>query len=151
MLLWDCYSQILWPRRHLPKLADGLCRNSDIRICLDPHVIWQPTKSYVERCNAFRLISHRCLPFFIGDHHEPASDIDTAVVDGLKAIDPTRPIREADIEAPPPDVRFTPKAAITECGLECPLCVGFRRTAPRNMVSSTDQVPNLGNGPRPRI
>jgi hypothetical protein len=26
------------------------------------------------------------------------SDIDTAVVDGLKALDPKRPIREADIE-----------------------------------------------------
>ena len=29
--------------------------------------------------------------------HEPASDIDTAVVDSLKALDPKRPIREADI------------------------------------------------------
>jgi hypothetical protein len=33
------------------------------------------------------------------EKHEPASDIDTAVVDGLKALDPNRPIREADIEA----------------------------------------------------
>src|SRR5882672_3585262 len=29
--------------------------------------------------------------------HEPASDVDTAVVDSLKALDPKRPIREADI------------------------------------------------------
>ena len=29
--------------------------------------------------------------------HEPASDIDTAAVDSLKALDPNRPIREADI------------------------------------------------------
>jgi hypothetical protein len=29
---------------------------------------------------------------------EAASDIDTAVVDSLKALDPDRPIREADIE-----------------------------------------------------
>ena len=28
---------------------------------------------------------------------EPASDIDTALVDSLKALDPNRPIREADI------------------------------------------------------
>ena len=34
------------------------------------------------------------------------SDIDTAVVDSLKALDPRRPIREADIAAQPPDVRF---------------------------------------------
>jgi hypothetical protein len=32
-----------------------------------------------------------------GEKHEPASDIDTAVVDSLKALDPNRPIREADI------------------------------------------------------
>ena len=31
------------------------------------------------------------------EKHEPASDIDTVVVDGLKALDPRRPIREADI------------------------------------------------------
>jgi hypothetical protein len=29
--------------------------------------------------------------------HEPASDIDAVVVDSLKALDPERPIREADI------------------------------------------------------
>jgi len=32
------------------------------------------------------------------EKHEPASDIDTAMADGLKALDPKRPIREeADI------------------------------------------------------
>jgi hypothetical protein len=31
------------------------------------------------------------------EKHEPAGDIDTAVVDSLKALDPNRPIREADI------------------------------------------------------
>ena len=31
-------------------------------------------------------------------HNEPASDLDTAVVDSLKALDPERPIREADIK-----------------------------------------------------
>jgi hypothetical protein len=31
------------------------------------------------------------------EKREPASDIDTAVVDSLKALDPDRPIREADI------------------------------------------------------
>ena len=29
------------------------------------------------------------------EKHEPASDIDTAVVDSLKVLDPNRPIREA--------------------------------------------------------
>jgi len=31
------------------------------------------------------------------EKHEPASDIDTVVVDSLKALDLIRPIREADI------------------------------------------------------
>jgi hypothetical protein len=31
------------------------------------------------------------------EKHEPAGDIDTAAVDSLKALDPKRPIREADI------------------------------------------------------
>ena len=35
------------------------------------------------------------------EKHEPASDIDTAVADSLKALDPKWPIREADIERPP--------------------------------------------------
>ena len=30
------------------------------------------------------------------EKHEPASDVATVVVDSLKALDPTRPIREAD-------------------------------------------------------
>jgi hypothetical protein len=31
------------------------------------------------------------------EKREPASDVDTALVDSLKALDPNRPIREADI------------------------------------------------------
>ena len=31
------------------------------------------------------------------EKHEPVSDIDTVVVDSLKALDPERPIREADM------------------------------------------------------
>src|SRR6476620_11544229 len=33
------------------------------------------------------------------EKHEPVSDIDTVVVDSLKALDPKRPIREADVRA----------------------------------------------------
>ena len=33
------------------------------------------------------------------EKHEPVSDIDTVVMDSLKALDPNRPIREADIPA----------------------------------------------------
>ena len=33
------------------------------------------------------------------EKREPASDVDTALVDSLKALDPNRPIREADIRS----------------------------------------------------
>jgi hypothetical protein len=57
--LRGCYHQILGPRRHLPKFANGLCSHSDVWVHLHPHLIWQATKSYVERGNAFGLISHK--------------------------------------------------------------------------------------------
>src|SRR6476659_9154071 len=42
------------------------------------------------------------------EKHEPVSDVDTVVVDGLKALDPKRPIREADIAQRSRHVRFVP-------------------------------------------
>src|SRR5258708_478899 len=52
------------------------------------------------------------------EEHEPASDIDTMAVDSLKALDPKRPIREADILCRDPDVRFVPEAeSLSEQGL----------------------------------
>ena len=44
------------------------------------------------------------------------SDIDTAVVDSLKVLDPKRPIREADIVVLGPDVRFCPKRTLVVPG-----------------------------------
>ena len=35
------------------------------------------------------------------EKHEPASDIDTGAMESLKALDPKRPIREADIAIVP--------------------------------------------------
>jgi hypothetical protein len=46
------------------------------------------------------------------EKHEPVSDIDTAVVDSLKALDPKRPIREADIFRDGRHVTEVPEAAI---------------------------------------
>ena len=40
------------------------------------------------------------------EKHEPVSDIDIAVVDSLKVLDPKRPIREADVTAIIEEVRF---------------------------------------------
>jgi len=36
------------------------------------------------------------------EKHEPVSDIYTAAADSLKALDPERPIREADMDEPGP-------------------------------------------------
>ena len=44
------------------------------------------------------------------EKHEPVSDIDTVVVDSLKALDPEWPIREADIGDGLPDFRLVPIA-----------------------------------------
>ena len=43
------------------------------------------------------------------EKHEPASDIAIAVLESLKALDPNRPIREADIVQHGGNVRFMPK------------------------------------------
>jgi hypothetical protein len=58
-LLRGCYHQILGPRRHLPKFANGHCGHSDVWVRLHPHLTWQATKSYVERGNAFGFTSHK--------------------------------------------------------------------------------------------
>ena len=43
------------------------------------------------------------------------SDIDTGVVDSLKALDPERPIREADVHPRSCYVAFVPEAAVSRC------------------------------------
>ena len=57
----------------------------------------------------FRLVlgSHdgRALGADSEEKHEPVSDIDTVAVDSLKALDPKRPIREADISQRLPNNR----------------------------------------------
>ena len=57
-----CYYQILGPHRHPPKFTNGLCRYSEVFVCLNSHLIWQTAKSDVERGSAFGLVSHTFLP-----------------------------------------------------------------------------------------
>ena len=47
------------------------------------------------------------------EKQEPASDIDTALVDSLKVLDPKGPIREADITHRQSDVRKVPDSDIS--------------------------------------
>src|SRR6476620_11617681 len=46
------------------------------------------------------------------EKHEPVSDIDTVVVDSLKALDPKRPIREADSSRTSRHVRDVPRDGV---------------------------------------
>src|SRR6476660_520711 len=50
------------------------------------------------------------------EKHEPVSDIDTVVVDSLKALDPKRPIREADSSRTSRHGRFVPGTDIRRSG-----------------------------------
>ena len=47
------------------------------------------------------------------EKHEPVSDIDTVVMDSLKALDPEWPIREADMGASSRHVRLVPDSDMT--------------------------------------
>src|SRR5476649_954453 len=62
------------------------------------------TCRYIDGKAAPKIVPPRLrIPYWKGlgadseEKHEPVSDIDTVVVDSLKALDPERPIREADI------------------------------------------------------
>ncbi len=61
------------------------------------------------------------------EKHEPVSDIDTVVVDSLKALDPEWPIREADVSEQRgqfrlvPERDITPVAGFLELIATCPL------------------------------
>jgi hypothetical protein len=48
------------------------------------------------------------------EKREPVSDIDTGVVDSLKALDPERPIREADVDPRSCDVAKVPQPAVSK-------------------------------------
>ena len=67
------------------------------------------------------------------EKHEPVSDIDTAPMEGLKALDPKRPIREADMCVAIAHVLFGPIADI--------LCrySGLERCCFSRVISSWDQ------------
>jgi hypothetical protein len=53
-------------------------------------------------------------------------DIDTAVVDSLKVLDPNRPIREATVQRTSRLVRFVPRREVAVSGLAA-TAVGFEQ------------------------
>ena len=73
-------------------------------VCLDlPFVCGKAVQKIVPP--RLRIPSWKGLGADSGEKHEPASGIDTELVDSLKALDPERPIREADIPVHHSDVR----------------------------------------------
>ncbi|MGE5774533.1 MAG: hypothetical protein ACM3Z4_21310, partial [Hyphomicrobiales bacterium] len=69
------------------------------------------------------------------EKREPASDIDTALVDSLKALDPKRPIREANIDESLSHVRKGPELNIEPLLVTC---------EPFHLLSSTQSRVHLG-------
>src|SRR6476660_1606491 len=65
------------------------------------------------------------------EKHEPASDIDTALVDSLKVLDPEGPIREADIPPQGRDFRFlTPNGVPAVLSTSQDECLAFLKRGP---------------------
>src|SRR4029077_18394986 len=73
------------------------------------------------------------------EKHEPVSDIDTVLVDSLKALDPKRPIREADIVDTFWHFRFVPPGPWLD-----PL--GFAARSPANMLAFNPDQPDTRRG-----
>jgi hypothetical protein len=61
------------------------------------------------------------------EKREPVSDIDTAVVDSLKAFDPKRPISEADMAPSYFDVCFTVVRSTGQSNTACSLSAGVSK------------------------
>src|SRR5260370_12000574 len=82
------------------------------------------------------------------EKHEPASDIDTMAVDSLKALDPKRPIREADIRRAGRDVRKVRTSDIAESrkhrGFQALILVPAVRTFP--LLISFSRRPSRSRG-----
>src|SRR6266516_7759540 len=72
------------------------------------------------------------------EKREPASDIDTAIVDGLKVLDPDRPIREADMRLP-----------ITECQFPFDLSFEIRQWIARRRSLERSVFSSVGRDRRP--
>jgi hypothetical protein len=118
-------------------------------------IIWQPTKSYVERCNAFRLIAHRCLPFFVGGHLSQSSETIISYSGGG-----AKKLFAAGVRAQTSQicseiskvcsltadyVRFTPKTGHWNSGVECLLCAVVS-SGRRNTLSQTQETEWTGDG-----
>src|SRR6266566_9489517 len=72
------------------------------------------------------------------EKHEPVSDIDTAAAEGLKVLDPKRPIREADMRLP-----------ITECQFPFDLSFEIRQWIARRRSLERSVFSSVGRDRRP--
>jgi hypothetical protein len=57
-ILWRRYRQVFRPNYNHAKLADCLCRYTNVCVHLDRHLSGQPTKRELERSDAFGFVSH---------------------------------------------------------------------------------------------
>src|SRR6266513_4388453 len=71
------------------------------------------------------------------EKHEPVSEIDTVVVDSLKALDPEWPIREADVHPRCCYVAFVPGAAVSRCSNTA--CYSITSSARASSIGGTSR------------
>src|SRR6266567_1952695 len=77
------------------------------------------------------------------EKHEPVSDIDTVVVDSLKALDPEWPIREADVHPRSCYVAFVPKPDPCTAANDSKSNAGDRSTTARHRSVSPPAATTL--------
>src|SRR5258708_8912471 len=80
----------------------------EVKVASEPEVLLAVLKNLAYHFKRIGLEAGRAPGADSEEKHEPVSDIDTVVVDSLKALDPEWPIREADIRRSGWDVRFVP-------------------------------------------
>jgi len=79
------------------------------------------------------------------EKHEPVSDIDTVAMDGLKALDPKRPIREADIQPRSSRCLLRGQKATSEEDRRAePALTGYRRSGSPGYATALPQ--DFGGG-----
>ncbi len=89
------------------------------------------------------------------EKREPVGDIDIAVLDSLKVLDPRRPIREGDMAATFCHVRFTPNNGHGLKRPGCPLCanrdISRRSKLRRYSITSSASAASFSGSLRPRV
>jgi hypothetical protein len=98
--LRGCYRQILRPRGHFAKFANGFCRHAEALIYLNAHRSRQASKSYLERSNASGPISHvgfRSIGYPTADCRTPPQEVGLSLAFSSQYVGASCPIAKPGI------------------------------------------------------